>query len=74
MPVTIWLHVLLQLKSYNPVMTKELISLFERECSCLLHGVKAKNLASLRQRSQKQFIELMKNPEFNPEAAKHMVG
>jgi hypothetical protein len=56
------------------MVTKELISLFERECSCLLHGVNAKDLASLRQRSQKCFIELMKNPEFNPEAAKHTVG
>jgi hypothetical protein len=65
---------MLQLKSYNPVMTNELISLFERECNCLLHGVKSKDLASLRQRTQKHFIELMKNPEFNPEAAKHTVG
>jgi hypothetical protein len=55
-------------------MTNELISLFERECNFLLHGVKSKDLASLRQRTQKRFIELMKNPEFNPEAAKHMVG
>lgn len=55
-------------------MTNELISLFERECNCLLHGVKSEDLDSLRQRIQKSFIELMKNPEFNPEAAKHTVG
>ncbi|XP_033610345.1 IQ and ubiquitin-like domain-containing protein, partial [Cryptotermes secundus] len=72
--VTICLHVLLQLKSYNPMMTNELISLFERECNCLLHGVKSEDLDSLRQRTQKSFIELMKNPEFNPEAAKHTVA
>jgi hypothetical protein len=56
------------------VITNELISLFEREYNCLLHGVKSKDLASLRQRTQKHFIELMKNPDFNPEAAKHTVG
>ncbi|XP_021923748.1 IQ and ubiquitin-like domain-containing protein isoform X4 [Zootermopsis nevadensis] len=60
------------LKSYNPKLTNELISLFERECNSLMHGVKAKDLATLRQRTQKLFIELMKDPEFNPEAAKHV--
>jgi polyhydroxyalkanoate synthesis regulator phasin len=54
-------------------MTDELISLLERECSYLMHGVKAVDLATLRQRIQKLFIELMKDTEFNPEAAKHMV-
>lgn len=54
-------------------MTNELISLFERECNSLMHGVKAKDLATLRQRTQKLFIELMKDPGFNPEAAKHVV-
>ncbi|KAJ4444808.1 hypothetical protein ANN_06605 [Periplaneta americana] len=61
------------LKSYNPMMTNELISLFERECNCLLRGVKTKDLCTLRQRTQKLFIELMKDPEFNPEAAKHII-
>ncbi|PSN34770.1 IQ and ubiquitin-like domain-containing protein, partial [Blattella germanica] len=61
------------LKSYNPMMTNELISLFEREVNCLVRGVKAKDLILLRLRTQKLFIELMKDPEFNPEAAKHTV-
>jgi hypothetical protein len=54
-------------------MTDELISLLERECNYLMHGIKATDLATLRQRIQKLFIELMKDPEFNPEAAKHVV-
>ena len=54
-------------------MRDELILLLERECNYLMHGVKAMDLATLRQRIQKLFIELMKDPELNPEAAKHMV-
>jgi polyhydroxyalkanoate synthesis regulator phasin len=54
-------------------MTNELISLFDRESNSLMHGVKVKDLATLRQRTQKLFTELMKDPEFNPEAAKHLV-
>ena len=54
-------------------MTDELISLLERECNYLMHGMKATDLTTLRQRIQKLFIELMKDPEFNPAAAKHVV-
>ncbi|KAJ9595629.1 hypothetical protein L9F63_013181 [Diploptera punctata] len=60
------------LKSYNPMMTNELISLFEREVNCLVRGVRPQDLALLRKRTQKLFLELMKDPEFNPEAAKHV--
>ena len=56
------------------MMTNELIHLFEREVNCLARGIKPQDLAMLRKRTQKLFIELMKDPEFNPEAVKHVVS
>jgi len=53
-------------------LTKEITELIEREADLLIRGVKDSNLDGLRRRISILFLQYIKTPSFNPEAAKHL--
>lgn len=53
-------------------LTQEIIELIDREADLLMRGVKETNLAGLRKRICTLFLQYIKTPTFNPEAAKYL--
>ena len=50
-------------------LTQEIIELIDREADLLMRGVKELNLLGLRKRVSTLFLQYIKTPTFNPEAA-----
>ena len=50
-------------------LTQEIIELIDREADLLMRGVKETNLDGLRRRISTLFLQYIKTPTFNPEAA-----
>jgi len=53
-------------------LTKEIIELIDREADLLIRGVKDSNLDGLRRRISILFLQYIKTPSFNPEAARYL--
>jgi len=53
-------------------LTKEIISLCEREAELLLRGINPTLLSGLRARILHLFLQFCREPKFNPEAARHL--
>ena len=51
-------------------MSEELLTLVEREEEMVKRGVKASNLAGIRQRILTKFLQLVRSPDHNPEIAR----
>ena len=51
-------------------MSEELLTLVEREEEMVKRGVKAPNLAGIRQRILTKFLQLVRSPDHNPEIAR----
>ncbi|XP_041350379.1 IQ and ubiquitin-like domain-containing protein isoform X2 [Gigantopelta aegis] len=68
------LDVLLTLKhtvtEHDCKLTQEIIELIDREADLLMRGVKEANLDGLRRRISTLFLQYIRTPTFNPEAAK----
>ena len=67
------LDILLQLKltvkEHDCKLTKDIVELIDREADLLMRGTKEGNLEGLRQRISSLFLQYIKTPLFNPEAA-----
>ncbi|XP_059171767.1 IQ and ubiquitin-like domain-containing protein [Physella acuta] len=57
-------------KEHDCKLTQEIIELIDREADLLMRGVKESNLTGLRKRISTLFLQYIKTPTFNPEAAK----
>lgn len=57
-------------KEHDCKLTQEIIELIDREADLLMRGVKEGNLEGLRKRISTLFLQYIKTPTFNPEAAK----
>ena len=51
-------------------LTQEIIELIDREADLLMRGVRESNLDGLRKRISTLFLQYIKTPTFNPEAAR----
>ena len=58
------------LQEHDCKLTQEIIELIDREADLLMRGVKEINLAGLRKRISTLFLQYIKTPTFNAEAAK----
>lgn len=56
-------------KEHDCKLTQEIIELIDREADLLMRGVKEDNLSGLRKRISTLFLQYIKTPTFNPEAA-----
>ncbi|XP_034306877.2 IQ motif and ubiquitin-like domain-containing protein isoform X1 [Magallana gigas] len=57
-------------KEHDCKLTQEIIELIDREADLLMRGVREGNLDGLRKRISTLFLQYIKTPTFNPEAAK----
>ncbi|CAH1783739.1 unnamed protein product [Owenia fusiformis] len=57
-------------KEHDCKLTQEIIELIDREADLLMRGVKESNLEGLRKRISTLFLQYIKTPTFNPEAAR----
>ncbi|XP_061175886.1 IQ and ubiquitin-like domain-containing protein [Saccostrea echinata] len=57
-------------KEHDCKLTQEIIELIDREADLLMRGVREGNLEGLRKRISTLFLQYIKTPTFNPEAAK----
>lgn len=57
-------------KEHDCKLTQEIIELIDREADLLMRGVRENNLDGLRKRISTLFLQYIKTPTFNPEAAK----
>lgn len=64
-----WLW-LFDFQEHDCKLTQEIIELIDREADLLMRGVKESNLDGLRKRISTLFLQYIKTPTFNPEAAK----
>lgn len=64
------LHVKWTVKEFDCNLTRELVSLIDREADMLNRGRNERSLQGLRQRIANLFLQFEETPEFNPEAAR----
>ncbi|XP_078595127.1 IQ motif and ubiquitin-like domain-containing protein [Branchiostoma floridae x Branchiostoma japonicum] len=57
-------------KEHNCKLTQEIIELIDREADLLMRGVKDSNMEGLRKRISTLFLQYIKTPTFNAEAAR----
>lgn len=58
------------MQEHDCKLTQEIIELIDREADLLMRGVRETNLDGLRKRISTLFLQYIKTPTFNPEAAK----
>jgi hypothetical protein len=63
----------LRLQEFDCNLTREIVSLIDREADLLNRGRKPATLDGLRRRISSMFLNFIETPEFNPEASKHQV-
>jgi hypothetical protein len=59
-------------KEHDCSLTRELVSLVDREADLLVRDLRPQAMAGLRQRIATLFFQYCRTPLFNPEAAKHI--
>ncbi|CAL1532090.1 unnamed protein product [Lymnaea stagnalis] len=59
-------------KEHDCKLTQEITELIDREADLLMRGVKEVNLNGLRKRISTLFLQYIKTPTFNPEAARFL--
>jgi len=64
------MHVKWTVKEFDCGLTREIVELIDREVDLLGRGRPTKSLRSLRKRVLNLFLQFVKTPEFNPEAAR----
>ena len=64
------LHVKWTVKEFDCNLTREIVSLVDREADLLNRGRDVQKLANLRKRTANLFLEFIETPEFNPESAR----
>ncbi|XP_066525316.1 IQ motif and ubiquitin-like domain-containing protein isoform X2 [Hoplias malabaricus] len=57
-------------KEHECKLTQQIVQLIDREADLLMRGVKDSNLEGLRKRISTLFLQYIKTPAFNPQAAK----
>ncbi|KAK0051920.1 IQ and ubiquitin-like domain-containing protein [Biomphalaria pfeifferi] len=57
-------------KEHDCKLTQEITELIDREADLLMRGVKESNLTGLRKRISTLYLQYIKTPAFNPEAAR----
>jgi len=57
-------------KEHDCKLTKEIIELIDREADLLMRGIRENSLDGLRKRIATLFLQYIKTPTFNPEAAR----
>jgi len=57
-------------KEHDCKLTKEIIELIDREADLLMRGIRENSLEGLRKRIATLFLQYIKTPTFNPEAAR----
>lgn len=57
------------MKEFDCSLSREIVELVKREEDMLRRGRSDASLQGLRKRLNQQFLEFLKTPEFNPEAA-----
>ncbi|XP_041795735.1 IQ and ubiquitin-like domain-containing protein [Chelmon rostratus] len=57
-------------KEHTCQLTRDIVDLIDREVDLMTRGVKAANLAGLRERISTLFLQYIKTPAFNPEVAR----
>jgi len=57
-------------KEHDCRLTQDIVELIDREADLLMRGVKEGNLEGLRKRISTLFLQYIKTPTFNPEAAR----
>ena len=62
----------LSLKEHDCELTRELVSLIDREADLLVRDLRPQTMAGLRKRISTLFFQYCRTPLFNPEAAKHI--
>ena len=62
------LHVKWTVKEFDCNLTREIVSLVDREADLLNRGRDVQKLINLRKRTANLFLEFIETPEFNPEA------
>ena len=60
------------LQEFDCKLTRDIISLIDREADLLLRGVPENTLDGLRQRISTLFLQFVKTPTFNPEIARYL--
>ncbi|KAI8922997.1 hypothetical protein BC831DRAFT_404309 [Entophlyctis helioformis] len=67
----ILLHVKYTVKEFDCNLTREIVELIDREGDLVSRGRSAASLEGLRKRISNLFLQFIRTPEFNPEAASH---
>ncbi|KAI9014627.1 hypothetical protein BC832DRAFT_545979 [Gaertneriomyces semiglobifer] len=67
----ILLHVKYTVKEFDCNLTREIVELIDREGDLVSRGRDAKSMEGLRRRISNLFLQFIRTPEFNPEAALH---
>lgn len=67
------LHVKWTVKEFDCNLTREIVSLIDREADLLNRGRNPGMLEGLRKRISSMFLNFIETPEFNPEAARYQV-
>jgi hypothetical protein len=67
--IDILLHVQYTVKEFDCDLTRDISALINREQDLLRRGRSAQSLSALRQRLSNLFLQFVKTPQFNPEAA-----
>jgi len=69
--VDVLLHVKQVVKQFDVEVTREILSLIQREEDLLRRGRQEQSLTGLRKRLSNLFLQFIDTPEFNPEAANY---
>lgn len=64
----ILLHVKWTVKEFDCNLTREIVSLIDREIDMLKRGRSESSISGLRQRMANLFLQFIETPEFNPES------
>ena len=67
-----WVLRLRPLQEHDCGLTRELVSLIDREADLLVRDLRPQAMAGLRKRIASMFFQYCRTPLFNPEAAKHI--
>jgi len=68
----ILLHVKLIVEEYDAKLTREIVTLLNREADLLLRGTKKSNLKGLQQRIRNLFLQFCEDPTYNPIAEQYL--
>jgi len=64
------LHLKGVVEAYDSRVSRDIVELVHREADLMARGTKQRNLDGLRKRLLNLFLQLLENPEFNPESSR----